>query len=70
MPNNGVPLIATLGRRYRSLISRYVDTAESTAQSCHSVASTPTHGGAGKSLPPADVDNHMHCLLWRAKHWT
>ncbi|XP_062127004.1 LOW QUALITY PROTEIN: leucine-rich repeat serine/threonine-protein kinase 1 [Drosophila sulfurigaster albostrigata] len=69
MRNAGVPLIATLGRRYRSLISRYVDTAESTSRSAGSVVSTPTHGAA-KSVPPADVDNHIHCLLWRAKHWT
>ncbi|XP_032596558.1 leucine-rich repeat serine/threonine-protein kinase 1 isoform X2 [Drosophila grimshawi] len=69
MPNASVPLIATLGRRYRSLITRYVDMGESTSHTSNSVASTPTHGAA-KSVPPVDVDNHIHCLLWRAKHWT
>ncbi|XP_017968519.1 leucine-rich repeat serine/threonine-protein kinase 1 isoform X2 [Drosophila navojoa] len=69
MPNAGIPLIATLGRRYRSLISRYVDMGESTSNNSSSVASTPTHG-AGKPMPIADLDNHIHCLLWRAKNWT
>ncbi|ALC46696.1 Lrrk [Drosophila busckii] len=69
IPSASVPLIATLGRRYRSLISRYVDNAETGNHSQTSVASTPTHAAA-KSMPPADVDNHIHCLLWRAKHWT
>ncbi|KRF83412.1 leucine-rich repeat serine/threonine-protein kinase 1 isoform X2 [Drosophila virilis] len=69
MPNASVPLIATLGRRYRSLISRYVDMGESPSNTASSVASTPTHG-AGKSMPPSNVDNHIHCLLWRAKNWT
>jgi len=67
LSNDKVPLIATIGRRYRSLISRYVDSAE-TSSMCSAV-STPTHGAA-KLVPPADVDNHIHCLLWRAKHWT
>jgi len=67
LSKDNVPLIATIGRRYRSLISRYVDSAESSTKS--SAVSTPTHGAA-KSVPPADVDNHIHCLLWRAKHWT
>ncbi|XP_037707527.1 leucine-rich repeat serine/threonine-protein kinase 1 isoform X1 [Drosophila subpulchrella] len=67
LSNDNVPLIATIGRRYRSLISRYVDSAE-TSSMCSAV-STPTHGAA-KLVPPADVDNHIHCLLWRAKHWT
>ncbi|XP_068156290.1 LOW QUALITY PROTEIN: leucine-rich repeat serine/threonine-protein kinase 1 [Drosophila tropicalis] len=68
VPNGSGSLIATIGRRYRSLISRYVDMAETSGQ-CSSTVSTPTHCAA-KTLPPTDVDNNIHCLLWRAKHWT
>lgn len=68
LSNDKVPLIATIGRRYRSLISRYVESSAESSAACSAV-STPTHS-AGKSVPPADVDNHIHCLLWRAKNWT
>ncbi|XP_030371278.1 leucine-rich repeat serine/threonine-protein kinase 1 isoform X2 [Scaptodrosophila lebanonensis] len=72
VPHPNVPLIATIGRRYRSLISRYVDVPESTTSSTMTqsrLVGTPTHAGA-KNLPIVDLDNHIHCLLWRAKHWT
>ncbi|XP_059217831.1 leucine-rich repeat serine/threonine-protein kinase 1 isoform X2 [Stomoxys calcitrans] len=72
VPNQNVPLIATIGRRYRSLISRYMDSLEST--SLKNVV-TPTHFDHFKNQyknlnQQQDVDNHIHVLLWKAKDWT
>ncbi|KAL9897903.1 leucine-rich repeat kinase isoform 1-T1 [Glossina fuscipes fuscipes] len=68
VPNTQVPLIATIGRRYRSLISRYMDSSERSARHITS----PSHYEFLKSpkSQPADIDNHIHCLLWKAKDWT
>lgn len=69
--NQNIPLIATIGRRYRSLITRYMDSVES---STTKQVATPTH--AFEHLKnqykhqPQDVDNHIHVLLWKAKNWT
>lgn len=72
IPNQKVPLIATIGRRYRSLITRYMDEPESSTPSRSRVA-TPVHFEAAKSSKTNstdNVDNHIHCLLWRAENWT
>ena len=72
VPNQNIPLIATIGRRYRSLITRYMDSVESSS-SCKQVA-TPTHAfehlKSQYKHQPQDVDNHIHVLLWKAKNWT
>ena len=63
-------MIATIGRRYRSLITRYMDEPETSTPS-RSRVSTPIHFEAKSSKTAAiDVDNHIHCLLWRAENWT
>lgn len=70
VPNQNVPLIATIGRRYRSLISRYMDSVESSGK----YVGTPTHPFEHLKQQlknqPQDVDNHIHVLLWKAKNWT
>lgn len=60
------PLIATIGRRYRSLISRYMDNVDNSHQP---TTSHFEHHKSPKILPP-DVEHNIHCLLWRAKNWT
>ncbi|XP_054737581.1 leucine-rich repeat serine/threonine-protein kinase 1 isoform X1 [Anastrepha obliqua] len=58
VPHPNFPLIATIGRRYRSLISRYMDTVDgANAQ------------GRDARSSFRDMDNHIHVLLWRAKNW-
>ncbi|KAK7861679.1 hypothetical protein R5R35_005355 [Gryllus longicercus] len=53
------PMIATIGRGYRSLISRYTDTVM-----------TPTPLVQSPSHTQHDArSQHMHALLWRAEHW-
>ena len=66
MPSKTTPLIATIGRRYRSLISRYMDNIDSIGQPS---TSHFEHHKSPKILPP-DVEHNIHCLLWRAKNWT
>ncbi|XP_055923849.1 leucine-rich repeat serine/threonine-protein kinase 1 isoform X2 [Eupeodes corollae] len=66
VPSKTTPLIATIGRRYRSLISRYMDDVDSSRQPS---TSHFEHHKSPKILPP-DVEHNIHCLLWRAKNWT
>lgn len=71
VPNQNVPIIATIGRRYRSLISRYMDSGETSVKN----VATPTHFDHFKNQytkpnQPQDIDSHIHVLLWRAKDWT
>ncbi|XP_067008597.2 leucine-rich repeat serine/threonine-protein kinase 1 [Anabrus simplex] len=51
------PMIATVGRGYRSLITRYTDTVMTPS------VQSPTHSqGDSRS-------QNMYALLWRAEHW-
>lgn len=55
--NNGhTPLIATLGRGYRSLIRRYTDSANTSSDDRYD----PMRG---------DRSTNIHALIWKAEHW-
>lgn len=58
--NENVPLIATIGKGYRSLLSRYTDASVSVANTLQSPVSA--------SSSVANKQN-MFVLLWRAEHW-
>ncbi|XP_054091980.1 leucine-rich repeat serine/threonine-protein kinase 1 isoform X2 [Zeugodacus cucurbitae] len=65
VPHPNVPLIATIGRRYRSLIARFMD------------MDSPLEGTKckiyeqGREVRPSvrDIDNNIHVLLWRTNNW-
>lgn len=57
------PLIATIGRRYRSLINRYMDETVDHQENYKNLYKQ-------SSQQITDLDNHIHCLLWKAKDWT
>lgn len=59
--NENVPLIATIGKGYRSLLSRYTDVPVNVANTLQS----PVSGGF---VSIANKQN-MFVLLWRAEHW-
>ncbi|XP_050515571.1 leucine-rich repeat serine/threonine-protein kinase 1 isoform X2 [Diabrotica virgifera virgifera] len=56
-----VPLIATIGRGYRNLLSRYTDVPISTG--------TPLPSPMMGAMVPPTVKPNMFVLLWRAEHW-
>lgn len=67
MCNTNTPLIATIGRGYRSLIDRYTDVITTHA-------TTPLGNEKRSILSSArestkDRSNHMHCIIWKADHW-
>ncbi|XP_037942769.1 leucine-rich repeat serine/threonine-protein kinase 1 isoform X2 [Teleopsis dalmanni] len=68
IPNKNSPIIATIGRRYRSLISRYMDDTQTTKNISTSNQSEPFKNSP--KTTSVDIDDHIHCLLWRAKDWT
>lgn len=59
--NENVPLIATIGKGYRSLLSRYTDVSVSVANTLQSPVSASSVSVANKQ--------NMFVLLWRAEHW-
>ncbi|CAG9859264.1 unnamed protein product [Phyllotreta striolata] len=57
-----VPLIATIGRGYRNLLSRYTDVPFAT--------NTPLPSPMVGAFGPPCVKPNMFVLLWRAEHWS
>ncbi|XP_067619806.1 leucine-rich repeat serine/threonine-protein kinase 1 isoform X10 [Eurosta solidaginis] len=70
VPHPKCPLIATIGRRYRSLISRYMDSIDDA--NSHVQAAMVTHNEKERKTRSSsrDMDSHIHVLLWRAKNWS
>ncbi|XP_015840648.1 leucine-rich repeat serine/threonine-protein kinase 1 isoform X3 [Tribolium castaneum] len=58
--HDNTPLIATIGRGYRNLLSRYTDVPVSTGHSLQSPMS---------NAPVVANKQNMFVLLWRAEHW-
>lgn len=65
MSHPNFPLIATIGRRYRSLIARFMDMDSSQE------GNKPTIYEQGREVRSSlhDIDNHIHVLLWRTNNW-
>lgn len=60
--HDNTPLLATIGRGYRSLLTRYTDVPSNMANTITSPVST------NNSFLISNRQN-MFVLLWRAEHW-
>jgi len=65
------PLIATIGKSYRSLIDRYTDVKTLNVTTPNVSASNSSIADKhAKEFMQRSRCNNMHALLWRADHWT
>lgn len=62
--HDDTPLIATIGRGYRSLPSRYIDVP--TAVGFSNALPSPI----AATSPSVNTKQNMFVLLWRAEHWS
>ncbi|XP_039969967.1 leucine-rich repeat serine/threonine-protein kinase 1 isoform X4 [Bactrocera tryoni] len=65
VPHPNFPLIATIGRRYRSLIARFMDIDNSQ----EGIKATIYEQGGEVRSSYRDIDNHIHVMLWRTNNW-
>ncbi|XP_019848391.2 leucine-rich repeat serine/threonine-protein kinase 1 isoform X2 [Bactrocera dorsalis] len=65
VPHPNFPLIATIGRRYRSLIARFMDIDNSQ----EGIKPTIYEQGGEVRSSFRDIDNHIHVMLWRTNNW-
>lgn len=65
MPHPNFPLIATIGRRYRSLIARFMDMDSSQ----EGIKPTIYEQVGEVRSSSRDIDNHIHVMLWRTNNW-
>lgn len=59
--HENTPLLATIGRGYRSLLTRYTDVPVNIGNTLQSPVSSNSFSVANKQ--------NMFVLLWRAEHW-
>lgn len=66
VPNDKIPLIATIGRKYRSLLSRYI---KDNNNSGSSTTNNELEGDSMQSNSSLSIDDSVHCILWKAENW-
>lgn len=59
--DENIPLLATVGKGYRSLLTRYTDVNVAVGNSLQSPLTTNSHNNVNKQ--------NTFVLLWRAEHW-